>query len=390
MKAPSPSKCPVQWPSLPVFATLVIALFPGGRVAAQGAPARDAGSLRIVSPPAQSELESAAVTNRQSSADRSNKPCVLLKNDNVLFGRAHQLGEYVIVQTGPSDELRLARSEVACWARSIGDLYRYRLDQRSKPNLQAHLRDARWCMQHDLLDEAAKEIRAAKVISPNHHAVRLVEGQLERRRRPSAQPAPIKTANFTQDLPPADAGTANRVDPMLLKIFARDVQPALINRCGRCHNQDSNLPWRLKVPLVGTRPTAPTTRENLAAALQFVDRSDPQQSILLIKGTSPHGGGDAPLGVRNAKAIDALRRWLSLASGSLPSSGLGRIENQSQTPPIAPESALAQVSFESDVTAPPPSTIKTANKSNQPQRLPTVANPFDPSLFNRRFHRQDK
>jgi hypothetical protein len=180
---------------------------------------------------------------------------------------------------------------------------------------------------------------------------------------------------------------------MILKVFASEVQPALINRCGRCHNQASSLPWRMIVPTAGSRPTAPTTRENLAAALKFVDGNDPQQSKLLIKATSPHGGGDAPLGVRNAKAIQSLRRWLSMSAGSLsgssqPARGLGNMEHQSTAKPTAPESALAQVSYESAAPITSPAPIKTANESNQPQRLPTIANPFDPSLFNRRFHRQ--
>ncbi len=324
--------------------------------------------------------------------------CVLLKNDNVLFGTAQQLGEFVIVRTGPNDELRLPRSEVACWANSLPDLYRYRVDQRVNTDLGTILADVRWCLQHELPDQAAKDLAAAKALSPNHRQVQLLEGQLQRQRQRATDRsgyAPfgfVAPAGFVEDsnADDNDVGAANRVAPATLHAFASHVQPILINRCGRCHSQNSNLAWRLTVPATGTRPTAPITRENLAAAIRFVDPSDPQQSTLLLKATSPHGGDKAPLSARNAKAIDAFRRWLSMTTGSLQGSPLSTIEADKQRPTAKPESAIAPVSFEADVVTASKQPTTSANDSDQPKRLPTVANPFDPSLFNRRFHRQDK
>ena len=92
--------------------------------------------------------------------------CVLLKNDNVLFGQARQLGEFVMVTTAAGGEVRLPRVSVACWAENIRDLYQFRIDQRGKPNLRSHLRDARWCVRYDLYDLAAKEVIAARRIDP--------------------------------------------------------------------------------------------------------------------------------------------------------------------------------------------------------------------------------
>jgi len=344
--------------------------------------------------------------------------CLLLKNDNVLFGNAYQLGEFVIVRTGPSDEIRLPRSDVACWAKSLADLYQYRVDHRSDKSLESHLKEARWCMQYELFKQAEAEIRAAKAISPNHRSVVLLDGQLKRRReRTKHSAAPIvsvSTANFVQAVNPRDVGRrdanqrdigeANRVDPMTLRGFASHVQPTLINRCGRCHDQDSELDWRLTVPPSGSRATSRITRVNLAASLRFVDRGNPEQSILLIKATSPHGGTDAPLSGRNAKAIHAFKRWLIYTSNSAPQPPLGRVErdrnpNQpaltstaltSTAPSAASLSIVAQASFTSEGSAVPTSPVGSPIDSDHPQRLPTVNNPFDPSLFNRRFHRRDE
>lgn len=352
-------------------------------------------------------LTAVAAARGQTKQKSAGQPCVLLKNDNVLFGQAHQLGEFIIIRTGPNDELKLPRSQVACWAKSLVDLYRYRLDHRSSGDLKTHLIDARWCLQHELYVEAAKELEAAKSLSPDHREVLLLEGLLQRRSQPTVTQttpvAPVTTTTFLQESAsyeggPNDNGDANRVDPHTLKGFASHVQLTLINKCGRCHNQDSELDWRLSMPSSGSRPTARITRENLTAVLPFVDRANPDQSPLLIMGTSPHGGGDAPLKIRNAKAIEALKQWLAFTGRSAPQPRLGKIDRPRQPlseAPVEPIANIAQVSYTSDVTpnVNQPSAalpVSSRKESNHPKRLPTVANPFDPSLFNRRFHRDDK
>ena len=83
------------------------------------------------------------------------QPCVLLTNDNVLFGHARQVGQWVLVRTGQGGEVQLPREEVACWAGSPRDLYRYRVDHRQKGDLAARLRDAEWCLRYELYDLAA-------------------------------------------------------------------------------------------------------------------------------------------------------------------------------------------------------------------------------------------
>ena len=361
------------------IAPFLLWIIPAGNLHAQFA----ASQVRLVPSP-------------ESSAD-GERPCVLLKNDNVLFGQAQQFGEFVVVRTGPNDELKLPRSDVACWAKSLANLYQYRLDHRPAKDLASHLIDAKWCIQYELLDLAAQELQAAKAISPNHPEVRLLEGQLQRLSQPVPRPiATITTTTFLQAAFPAGDGEANRIDPWILKGFSSHVQSTLINRCGRCHSQRSERDWQLLVPSPGTRVTARMTRENLTKAIQFIDRNDPERSPLLIKATSPHGGDSvAPLNARNATAIRAFRHWLGQTAESVdhgprvgesePDQTESKRNAFSEPESIEPESAVAPVSFESEVAATP---IPTGNPN--PKRLPTVANPFDPSLFNRRFHGRDK
>lgn len=406
---------PIRWsPSLLAFLLWTLPV--------QQAPAQSPGSDQTHgSDQTPGSDQTQAASNAQPS-DPQTRPCVLLKNDNVLFGQARQLGEFIIIQTGPNDELKIPRSQVACWAKSPADLYRYRLDHRSTNDFNSHLIDARWCLRYELFDLAEHEIQMAKSRSPNNREVLMLEGQLSRRRQPIiAQSAPdptIATAAFLKESFPTNDGDANRVDPITLEGFASHVHTTLLNRCASCHNQESDLNWRLTVPSRGTRPTARITRENLTASLPFVDRANPDKSPLLIMATSPHGGVDAPLNARNAKAIEALQLWLTRTANFEPASRLGIVDRPAPSDANVsdanvsdanvsdamvsdePISSIAQVAYTAEILQDSSKSetnrienavlAKPTDAATDPQRLPTVANPFDPSLFNRRFRLKNK
>ena len=42
------------------------------------------------------------------------KPCVLLHNDNVLFGVARQVGPFVFIKTSRDSEIKLKQDQVLC------------------------------------------------------------------------------------------------------------------------------------------------------------------------------------------------------------------------------------------------------------------------------------
>jgi hypothetical protein len=311
-------------------------------------------------------------------------PCVLLQNDNVLFGHAHQVGEFVVVRTGQGGEVQLPRKEVVCWADSLRNLYRYRVDHRQSDDLTAHLRDARWCLQNDLFDLAAAEIRSINQMDPGNAQAQSIEEQLQRLTAPRSaananlfsQPSSVQPAGFIDPSP--EQGT---VDLATLRRFASQVQPMLLNRCGRCHSRDSGRGWTLNTPSVGARASSRMTRENITASLPYIDRIAYEKSELLVKATTPHGGGPAPLDPHSEKAIWSLKGWLATASNGMPNPSIAvadhsNVDGQTSTP--APPVAA----YESPSDAPSPS----LDHGDQPARLPQVANPFDPDLFNRRFH----
>lgn len=326
------------------------------------------------------------------SADPDKKPCVLLYNDNVLFGKATQVGDDVIVERGEGNQIRLPRQDVACWANSIRNLYRFRVDRRQKGDVSAHVKDARWCIRYDLYDLAEVEVAEVLMLDrDNPDAIRM-QAQLLRiqspptYRTPTTIVQPVSHEVVTDDLAGVDQPTLTR--------FAGSVQPMLINRCGHCHSHTSDRSWQLIKPSAGARASARMTRENLAAALQFVKPQSLESSELWTKAISAHGGAAAPLDVRRGKAIKTLRDWLIAVRATTPVPA--RDDNdradtatvdQGASHASRPDAAIAarpidpERSFETWLN-------DRSVQNETPARLPNVANPFDPELFNRRYHPQ--
>ncbi len=312
--------------------------------------------------------------------------CVLLKNDQVLFGRARQVGEFVVVESNRGGEIRLDRQQVACWAPSIRALYQYRVDHRRDGDLAAHVRDAQWCLTHDLLDLAANELRAIYAVDPNHAQAKRIEQQLTRRVSNEPSPEPASTIAPVRFDSAEEAEPAKSIDGEPLSRFAAQIQPMLVNRCGNCHAHrmadQVDVQWRIYAPPTGTRASAEFTKSNLQATTPYIDINNPGNSPLLSYATLAHGGSDAPLSQRNAKAIDALRWWVETVAHAL---RVGHDTPNLPTPVI-------KVQPEPTVGAPSenlPADLPSMNESRDseiPARLPVVEDPFDPDLFNRRFH----
>lgn len=350
--------------------------------------------------------------------EQGSTACVLLKNDNVLFGQARQLGEFVIVTTGAGGEVRLSRLDVACWAESIRDLYQFRVDQRGEPNLSIHLRDARWCLRHDLYDLAAKELLEVRRMDPENREADLIENQLRRLVAskpvaPVAQATPYPEPNQSSSVvAPAAHQVAEQdhvvFDSLTVRRFASHIQPMLVNRCGVCHqplaqSRQNRLPsveWQLNVPAVGSRASASMTHANLQAITPYIDVVSPEKSPLFIKATTVHGDGAVVLSQRNSKAIQVLEQWVNMAALSLsrdqaqsgqgkdhakPVSRVDRTQKVSGVP-VSEERSAWQGDSDANQAAVPPPVVESRGTPTAPHRLPQVSNPFDPDLFNRRFH----
>ncbi len=339
------------------------------------------------------ETDSPTVANASSRPSVS-RPCVLLANGNVLFGTAKQQGEWILILNGEDNVSQLPRQQVVCWAPSIEDLYQYRVDRRIAGDLSALARDAQWCLDYELYSQAASLIREIWAIDPDSKLAQSLEKQIRNRTAGPEEPTvtipSVQTTSHTVSDVPAALNLAE------LKVFASQVQPMLANRCGSCHSDPSDREWSLHLPPHGARPSSRMTRENWQRSIKMIDANAPDQSLLLTKAVSSHGGVESPLDARDAKAIASLRLWIQRTAASiLASPNEDSSIDSILPPPVVLPGAFADSSMNSDrgfgTLAEPPKDLsnKTPVPTKSPigaSRLPQVANPFDPEIFNRKFH----
>ncbi|TWU45731.1 hypothetical protein Q31b_09070 [Novipirellula aureliae] len=363
------------------------------------------------------------------------QPCVLLKNGNVLFGTASQLGEFVVIAREDHSEIRLSRTDVACWAASVRDLYTYRVNQRSKYDqqtlLQARIEDIRWCLRYELFDLAALELIEVYAVAPEHREAQ----RLEKRLRDTAKQTQNAVTNAKEVVPAeiqqpaAERSTSthasNVYDAVVesstgLSDFARYVQPLLISHCGQCHNHwnaSSGGTWRLTTPATGQRATARMTKENLKATLAQVDLASPSESTILTKAAVAHGDEQTEIDPhaaanRRKTTADALQKWIASVGrttqhlrsevqeiAEMDAQSLGQFADLGNTMELdtsrvdASGEDNSQIQREGSQMQREEETEGAVGNSldapqRQPARLPQVGNPFDPELFNRKYSKQ--
>ena len=313
---------------------------------------------------------------------------VLLRNQSVLRGDANQKGSRVVVSRSDGTRLELNSRNVLCWGKTIQDLYRYRVDHRASNSIASHLDDARWCLKHGQLDLVVKELRYIRSVDPDNATAMRIQRQLyhavvaKRREQESKSASPITQADFESEvgesgrvaLATATTPEADEPDPATLKSFAHTLQPILLNRCANCHAQNTDLAWRLQSPTPGSRPSAAMTRYNLASVSRYISYEVPLESELRIRAMDGHAGKKNSFGIRVSSATTALEHWLSVARPAGAPLALAKRALNAET--HVERSPSPRVASEVD----PP-----ADEDESVKRLPEVANPFDPGIFNRRM-----
>ena len=249
---------------------------------------------------------------------RDEMPCVLMTNQNVLFGTAHQRGEYVIVRRDDDSEIQLSRHDVACWAKSLRGLYQYRVAHRSGTGLDVYLESARWCLRYELFDLASQELQAASRIDPRNQSIQILEQQIRRAVLANAEGVvvhdptkPLFDSNSVHLAAHAEASSVEEgFDAATLQQFARQVQPLLMNRCGTCHTQQSERAWQLTLAAAGSRASARMTKANLAATMPYVNADRPLDSELYRRAIDGHAGKKETLGPLATVPTRSLIEWL--------------------------------------------------------------------------------
>ena len=327
---------------------------------------------------------------------RGSTPVVLLSNGQVLEGTVKQEGSRIVIEQADGSKMRIATERVLCWGPDMQALHSYRVDHRGRPNLRDHLDETRWCISHGLYREAALELLSARKLSPhNSEALRL-------HRRLEEAAAPVRQVAATSEEAIADEEPIKKfVSVFATQHYTRYVQPILLNRCGACHDSAKPLSFTL-LRLTGTsRVSAEMTHANMQRVLQWINTEAPMESPLLQYAQNPHGGAkQSPLGKTHVKALASLVDWVLLLSREQNGTRIAEVPTSLEMSPFDRKRRDDGIQGErtaKNVAESPPELAPKSSESgekrspsninlNVPQRLPSVSDPFDPDVFNRRFH----
>lgn len=361
-------------------------------------------------------LHTNTATADQSQHERS---CVLLRNGNVLEGKVSRLGDRISIEREESSTIKISSREVLHVGRDLDAVYQFKIANRFPSDLKQLQSDVRWSLRHGLTVRAAEDVMRARQLAPSdpatHQLVRQVAAALappkptpiQSESNPGKPHAHVQTVSYEQSQPhlrlPGGGRTPgsvreqlaeqfdHQVDPTLVNHFATRVQPILVNRCVSCHADapTNQTQFRLRAAIESTWAPKRVANENLESVLPFIDRDNPAASVLRTRAMDGHGGIKKSLGEANSPMMIRLDTWIQAFNQSSPVSSPRPVSQPPQlsaiesVTPQPPSSWNANRHPEIDPEAPSGGDAR----NSAIRRMPKVSNPFDPSLFNRRFHR---
>ena len=281
---------------------------------------------------------------------------LVLDNERTIEGEIdrHE-GQYRVHR--PVGELWIPAENVLHLCNTKEEAYAFLRTRANLRDPDEHIRLAHWCQARGLKTQAVQEAREAVELRPNPASRRLLQNlehaavaqHTASSTRPSDEKEPLAT-------PP-------EVDTESLSLFVTRVQPTLMNACAACHATGRGGAFKLTRVYEHGQANRRTTYQNLAAALNELNRDQYQQSPLLVKAATIHGDMSQPaIKTRETDAYRSLEQWARI---TVESKQVARRQTQ-ETPKPEPASPQ-QVGTPSPTPAEP-------------------VDPYDPLIFNRQAH----
>ena len=350
------------------------------------------------------------------------EPCpgvLILRNGHVLSGQITRLdNRFNVSVDGGRISVDVADTELFC--RNLNEAYAQKALLIGVADLHGHLELAQWCQRQGLLEHAAGELAKASAINPSHPMITVIERRIQMSAAPESvevAATPVQQSTFPEDLD----RTARDMPTGAMEAFARSVGPLLVNRCGaaRCHGSASENAFHLLRPPSSNRSGGRIIQRNLQSTLKLIDRENPARSPLLTAALEPHGPLQvSALAGRRTDHYQRLADWVhQVARGSNTAMPASHKELTNQPDehavsalyagPVTESSAyhsaqdtgdirLQGLRLESDIPQPLGRPDTSIGDPSIPHRSQvqwgglspafTPIDPFDPEIFNRRFH----
>ncbi|HLA84776.1 MAG TPA: hypothetical protein VJL29_08280 [Thermoguttaceae bacterium] len=314
----------------------------------------------------------------------------------------------------PGGEIRIRSNQVAYHCATMEEAYRRRREAIREGTADDHIELARWCQRNGLLSAAAGELANAMAMEPNHPAIAHVERQLKAAMEPAPPRAAVPAA--AQSAEPSDEALDAMIrgmTPGVVEMFTSGVQPLLLSSCatGGCHGPRSAERLRLLRGRTGYPPSRRATQRNLHAVLACIDRQRPENSPLLVEAIRAHGTSKGPaLGNLDQAKYRLIVQWVYRVAGTRrpettgPSNvpaGPAVKEAWPGKRTVAVNPAVAMNSASDGPIGSPLGVAGASASSPDGDEKPSVqrgatlkrfvpADPFDPAIFNRRYHQGEE
>ncbi len=341
---------------------------------------------------------------------------LVLQDGGVLAGQITRAADwYVVARAG--GQMQIANSRVMLACRSLEEAYEYRRQHINESKVDAHLSLADWCLRHNLLADAERELIEARRLDPDHPRIGLLARRLVNAKEQPLPKAPNATnSNVAPQIatqPQPAAAIAVDLPAGVVERFTRKVQPVLVNSCtmSGCHQPGGRQAFQLDRALLRGEANRRTTMHNLEATLALVNREHPEQSLLLTVPRKTHGGMAAPIfGPRQEQAFQHLADWVELvvppappaddaanldqkSTAAAPAEAVGTPVVHPAVRPTArrnlgPQPQVNPAAATEVVEAPP--TLRTPHRLQYGARLESwqPRDEFDPEIFNRMEQRR--
>lgn len=358
---------------------------------------------------------------------------ILMQSGRVLTGVAtRNAGGWLVEQA--NGRIQVPIEQVTLVANSMVDAYRKQRDAIVEPTPATHMALAQWCISYRLHNEARDELKKCLKLDADHSAARKLLHRLDETLDPveMKKPAAIdkNTLRTADGFMIPDAESLGGLSSDAAITFTQRIQPLLVNKCGNtsCHGTtkpgERDAGFHLTPVRPGNTAHRLYTERNLAEVMRYIDRNDPGQSPLL---TLPQGTHAGTAGVFNGTTghaqIKMLRSWIKTVADekraqdeefavrpSIVAKARQAVaevqaanpdwpeENPEKIPRKLPVNTAATPLKGGSEFKPETPDRKVQQASDQrpeagniqskvsPRDVERTADPFDPEVFNRRFH----
>jgi len=328
---------------------------------------------------------------------------LLLKNGNTLSGRITQEGEVFTLAMGQKSTIRMPADRVEFACRSMEQAYLKYRALVGTTTVRHHVELANWCLDQQLSSYGNFHLEMAVQSDPNSVVVTQLVRRYEAHRKKNANS--VRKASYEMPVVPPQpepsipqaVDLASQLPNSLIYHFTRRVQPLLLNNCAlsNCHSEVSSNSFRLvKFDSVRSIPRRMTLK-NMNASLEFVNFQQLANSELVLKASTEHGGVHGHRSKLPPEQVAAIYAWVrgcgsSMPRGLVPSTVVPATFNKplETQPTSGSKSPKFQSVFPGNANMGLPGAPRPFRSvpSRPVAKQPTKNDPFDPEVFNDRYH----